>query len=119
MKSILAVLFYTGVSSAFAGSLVCSPSTIKSVKAEVESRASKKRNTDKNMHCAVSCLLTLKCRSGDVLALGIGKEIYDMFTPGDADLKDMKADIQGIDLAKSGRARNKAECFTQCDSYYR
>lgn len=89
---------------------------IKSTKAEVVARSN--RASDKNMHCAVSCILTHRCYATDVFALGVGKEIWDVFSPGDADLRDLQADIRGINLSTSGRARNKADCFQQCDSYY-
>lgn len=104
---------------------ICKPSTIRAVRAEVTARTQRMeqanhcdRTNDKNMHCAVSCVLTLRCFSTDVLILGLGKEIVDVFTPGDADLRDLKADFRGVDLASSGRARNRADCYRQCDAYY-
>lgn len=109
---ILLITIFSG--NAFAKDFICKPSHIRSVNAEVKARNA----GDKNMHCAVSCILTLKCFSSDVLLIGVGKEIIDMFTPGDADLRDLKADYRGINLVTSGRARNKRDCYQQCDSYY-
>lgn len=116
MKILLLTVLLT--SQAFASDLICRPSVVRAVKSEVVARANKKGSTDKNMHCAVSCLLTLKCRSTEVLILGLGKEVVDAFTPGDADVDDVRADYRGIELAKSGRARDKNECYIQCDTYY-
>ena len=119
---LLITIFY---GTAFARDLICKPSTIKRVKTEVEARTSNRerinfcnKTNDKNLHCAVSCILTLQCFSSDVLLLGLGKEIVDVFTPGDADLRDLLADYRGVSLVTSGRARNKRDCYQQCDSYY-
>ncbi len=113
------------ISSVEAKELICPTPFIKNVKREVVARTTRMQQqtqrtnpTDKNMHCAVSCILTHHCHSTDVLALGVGKEIWDVFTPGDADVRDLQADIRGIKLSTSGRARNKADCYQQCDSYY-
>ncbi len=124
MKSFL-VLFALFIGQAQAKELICPKPFIKSVKTEVIARTTRvQREThstkpnDKNMHCAVSCILTHRCRASDVLALGVGKEIWDVFSPGDADLRDLQADIRGINLSTSGRARDNGDCHTQCDSYY-
>ncbi len=110
---------------ASAKDFICKKTFIKTVKNSVVARASELSRehhsdtvNDKFMHCSVSCQLTFQCYGTHVLALGLGKEIWDVFTPGDADVRDLKADILGIDLNESGRARNNEECFTQCESYY-
>ena len=119
------VLFALMTSTAYAKEAICPMPFIKSVKAEVVARSTRMQEqnqstkpNDKNMHCAVSCILTHRCYASDVLALGVGKEIWDVFSPGDADLRDLQADIRGINLSTSGRARDKVDCFNQCDSYY-
>ncbi len=123
MKTFL-VLFALLLVEAQAKDAICPKPFVESVKAEVlarskrELRKTHKIKNDKNAHCAVSCILTHRCYASHVLALGVGKEIWDVFTPGDADLYDLQADIRGINLSTSGRARNKADCFVQCDSYY-
>lgn len=71
------------------------------------------------MHCTASCRLTLRCHSSNVLAIGYAKEIQDLFTPGDAEWKDIVADVKGINLVLHKRAENDKECFEQCDLYYR
>ncbi|MES2527155.1 MAG: hypothetical protein V4598_08700 [Bdellovibrionota bacterium] len=124
MKTFL-VLFVLILGEAQAKDAICPKPFIKSVKAEVLARTNrvlrkihKAKPNDKNAHCAVSCILTHRCYASDVLALGVGKEIWDVFTPGDADILDLQADIRGIRLSTSGRARDKADCFKQCDAYY-
>ena len=127
MKTILFVLTLH-VSSAHARDLICKPSTIRAVyhqvtrrtchEEELRSCERKRIRNDKNLHCAVSCVLTLKCFPSDVLIIGLGKEIYDCVSPGDADIRDLEADYRGVHLVSSGRARNTSDCYQQCDSYY-
>jgi hypothetical protein len=125
MKTLI-LLFSLFTGNAFAAKdFICKPSFVKNVVKEVLERNRKNEvihhwtvSNDKNRHCAVSCILTFRCFSTDVLAIGIAKEIYDMFTPGDADFKDIQADYRGIRLVLSGRARDKRDCYQQCDSHY-
>ena len=90
-------------------------------KADVDSaskRAMARTGNDKNMHCSVSCLLTLRCHSTQVRTLGYLKELKDVFGPGDADALDIVADELGISLVLVGRAKSDRECFSECDLYY-
>jgi len=73
---------------------------------------------DKNRHCAVSCMLTLKCPSSDVLMAGILKEVQDVFGPGNAEVEDLKADALGISFAREELSLNNEECLNSCDLYY-
>jgi len=73
---------------------------------------------DKAKHCILSCYLALRCPAFEVWNLGVLKELYDLVTPGDADMEDLKADAAGISLAVGGRARNRAECFRECRTLY-
>lgn len=73
---------------------------------------------DKNQHCAISCMMSVKCGTSFALLAGYFKELEDIFTPGDADWEDIKADKTGIQIYRSKRARNDRECFEQCDNYY-
>jgi hypothetical protein len=93
---------------------ICKMSTIKAVKAEVSAR----QITDKNMHCSASCILTLTCFADDVFAIGVGKEILDILTPGDCDINDIRADMKGIRLVTSGTARDKIDCYSHCLTYF-
>ncbi len=80
--------------------------------------AQEANTTDKQKHCFVSCALTLKCEAGEVLLMGISKEIWDLITPGNADMEDIWADIKGIEFAERGVARNQGQCFNFCSQYY-
>lgn len=73
---------------------------------------------DKNRHCTVSCMLTLKCSADEVLLIGTLKEIKDFFGPGEASSEDLKADAFGINLAAKRAARSDTQCLSQCDLYY-
>lgn len=50
---------------------------------------------DKLLHFIVSYLMTLVSPVGAFLA-GIGKEVYDLFSGGDADILDLFADWAGL-----------------------
>jgi len=73
---------------------------------------------DKNRHCTVSCMLTLKCPSPDVLMAGVLKEVQDVFGPGNAEVEDLKADALGISFARDELSLNNQECLNTCDLYY-
>lgn len=94
--------------------LICSRADIdKAIKV-----ATSHSQNDKNRHCSVSCLLTLKCNSNYVLGLGIAKEIKDATGKGNAEWADFEADRMGIALVLSKRALSNRECLSQCDLYY-
>ncbi len=93
-----------------APTLICSTLNYSKVKAKVEAEGS----YDKFKHCAVSCLLALRCPATEVLELGVIKEIADIFTPGDADLDDLQADYDGVKLVTSKKAKTDKACFDGC-----
>jgi hypothetical protein len=71
---------------------------------------------DKQMHCSMSCLLARKCGSIESNAVGLIKEIVDMFTDGTPDRNDLKANKKGIKYAK--HARSEKACFNYCSKIY-
>tara|TARA_B100001971_G_scaffold129103_1_gene119014 strand:- start:59480 stop:59878 length:399 start_codon:yes stop_codon:yes gene_type:complete len=73
---------------------------------------------DKFMHCALSCQIALRCGGYESLSIGILKELWDLVTPGDADIKDIEADLRGIRLATRRQANNDYECINRCDLIY-
>jgi hypothetical protein len=73
---------------------------------------------DKNRHCTVSCMLTLRCPSADVMMAGVLKEVKDLFGPGNAEVEDLVADAIGVDLALFRIARTDKQCLKKCDLYY-
>lgn len=93
---------------------ICTPNEIR-----IASKLARAHSdNDKNMHCTVSCMLTLRCYSSTVLTLGYLKELKDFFTPGNPEFQDIVADMLGIQLVLQKRAFNDRECFQQCDLYY-
>lgn len=93
---------------------ICSLYYASDVKKIVESKG----HFDKFKHCGVSCLLTLRCPSVDVLQIGIFKELADVFGPGNAEWDDLEADYKGVKLVTSKKANNDQECLTQCHQIY-
>ena len=94
--------------------LICSLLNVKRVKAIAISHS----RFDKNRHCSVSCMLTLKCGAVEAMSMGVLKEIQDLFGPGQADMADLAADAMGVDLAFQRTARTDINCLEQCDLYY-
>jgi hypothetical protein len=119
MKLILITLLALSSFSAFAkpspNKLICSVKHSKAVIAIAEAHS----NFDKNRHCAVSCMLGLRCNLNEVMLLGVLKEIQDVFGPGHAERADLIADKFGIDLVRHKRAAIDSECLEQCDLQYR
>ncbi len=109
----LSVLFV--VSSAFADpQILCS---LRHADAVIKV-ASKHSNHDKNRHCTVSCMLSLRCNTKEVLIVGYLKEFKDALGYGNADREDIVADKYGIELVTTRRAMNDQECLDQCDLRY-
>lgn len=73
---------------------------------------------DKLKHCAVTCMLTLRCGASDALQLGVLKEIKDLFGYGNAEWADLEANQTGAYLGTIRRARSDQECITRCKDYY-
>jgi len=85
---------------------------------EVKDKVEKKGSYDKFKHCAVSCLLTLRCPATDVMQIGIYKELADIVGPGNAEMKDLMSNFDGIDLVLRRKAKNDDECIKQCHVLY-
>lgn len=93
---------------------ICSIRNLKRVKA----LATNHSTYDKNRHCSVSCMLTLKCDPIEVTSVGILKEIADALGFGNAELADLEADALGVELAMDGVVLTDNECMSHCDLYY-
>lgn len=114
MKLILMTLLLSVSSYAMAKPRLCS---LKHAPRAIEI-ASNHSGYDKNRHCAVSCMLALRCNNSQVLMVGYLKEFRDLFGGGNAERADMVANRYGIHLVKYQRARNVNECLDQCDLRY-
>lgn len=68
---------------------------------------------DKFKHCVVSCKIQITCGPIGAAAAGVGKEILDVFGPGDADFGDAIADLDGI--VCGFKSRRDPQC-SNCDS---
>ena len=110
---LLALTCFT-LSASAEGRNLCTIETANKYLPQVE----KHSDYDKNRHCAISCIMAVKCNDNETLLAGFMKEVKDVFGPGNAEWADYRADKAGINLVKSGRARRVSECFTQCDSLY-
>lgn len=98
-----------------AASLVCTWDYIGQAKHWVENQ---QNHYDKFKHCSVSCFLTLRCSSTEVLLVGAAKEFTDLFDDGNAEWNDLYADRAGIRLVTQGKAHYDADCVRQCNSLY-
>lgn len=115
MKKLFFILTLIMAGSAHAGpEVICSLLNAK----KVIKIASSHSTYDKNRHCTVSCILTLKCPAEEVAMVGVLKEIKDFFGPGEADIKDIEADLMGVALAQTRAANTNTQCLSQCDLYY-
>jgi hypothetical protein len=72
---------------------------------------------DKNLHCAVSCMLTLKCGPSETLLVGGLKEVRDLMGYGEPSVDDLKADMKGIHLAMKVASDNES-CMSECDKIF-
>lgn len=94
--------------------IVCPTFYYSSVKKTVEANGAH----DKFKHCAVSCLLALRCPAVDVLELGILKELLDVVGPGNAEMNDLRADYHGVGLVTSLKAKTDKACISYCHKQY-
>jgi hypothetical protein len=66
---------------------------------------------DSRAHCLASGLIARYCSRGEAYLAGLGKELRDLFGPGDAEWRDWQADRAGISCARSaGDDAGIAEC---------
>jgi hypothetical protein len=85
---------------------------------EVKAKAIANGNFDKYKHCAVSCMLALRCHSSDVLEIGILKELADVVGPGNAEMADLRADYKGVEIAVRKEATTDKKCIDVCHATY-
>ncbi len=71
---------------------------------------------DKFKHCTLSCQLAKICGYSGTTSIGIIKEISDLFTDGNAEFADLRANFRGMRLSLSTWSYNK--CPMLCRKYY-
>jgi hypothetical protein len=69
---------------------------------------------DKQMHCLAAGFITRYCSTAEAYIAGAGKEWRDMFTGGDIEWGDWRADRVGISCAR--HARDDAALVACCAS---
>jgi RHS repeat-associated protein len=71
-------------------------------------------DNDKYKHCVVSCYIDVTCDKTTAQAAGIGKEIKDIFGPGNAEWADWQADKEGIRCGENIKKNKKGTCEKPC-----
>jgi hypothetical protein len=72
------------------------------------------RIPDKRAHCLAAGGIALHCSVAEAYIAGVGKEVTDLFTGGDAEWGDLKADAAGVRCARAGRGDSQlASCCEQ------
>lgn len=85
---------------------------------ELQPKVVRRTDYDKNNHCALTCMLTLRRGGANVLLVGILKEVSDIFTDDNAEWSDLRANRIGVGFARRGQAATDEQCFSACDSVY-
>ena len=111
---ILAILMISSNISAEEEEIVCPLIHFSSAVKKVEASG----DFDKYKHCAVSCLLALRCPVLDVLQIGILKELADTVGPGNAERADLEANFRGVKLVTSSKALTDHACINKCHQLY-
>jgi len=73
-------------------------------------------SNDKLKHCSLSCMIAKRCLSAETSLLGLLKEFSDLFTDGNAEWADIKANYRGIKISR--KVQTVSECIDQCKYYY-
>jgi len=92
----------------------CEIASIAFHKADVEHAGA----NDKFKHCTLSCRITLDCGWFGAWLVGNLKEFADVFGPGEADLKDLAADMVGIKIGRKRLTKTRGDCDVGCDRVY-
>ncbi len=61
------------------------------------------RLPDAQAHCMAAGLIARRCSVTEAVMAGVGKELRDLFGPGDAQWRDLTADRRGLECARSSR----------------
>lgn len=73
---------------------------------------------DKFRHCTISCAVGIDCGASSSVALGVSKEIFDIFGPGNVELMDLAADLKGLRIARRESVKGLDSCFDACNEFY-
>ena len=67
--------------------------------------------SDKYKHCVVACKIAVQCGSLTSMGAGVGKEIQDLFGPGNAEWGDLVADWRGLQCGARVKWLSKDPCI--------
>ncbi len=73
---------------------------------------------DKYKHCTISCIVGIECGLTSTAILGMAKEIYDVFGPGNAEIEDLLANFLGLRISRRASVQNLDSCSNACQYYY-
>lgn len=91
---------------------MCAMAWVKNLRGTFEIKIKKEPIlNDKEKHCILSCNIARDCGRTAASNTGLIKELWDIITPGNASLKDLKADYLGIEIGQI------AECEKECWDY--
>src|SRR4051794_181757 len=86
------------------------PSSLCCMQAVVREKVSRDLH-DKLQHCLAAGFIARYCSRIEARIAGVGKEVADLFTGGDAQWSDLQADWKGIRCARDARDdRELSEC---------
>ena len=114
LRILLFITLFSASSFAFDRGLICAYREGRALYPRVRTMA----QNDKYKHCVLTCTVANRCGVISALNLGVLKEIKDIFGPGNAEVEDMTANIDGARLANSGEARNFNECALECQRFH-
>jgi hypothetical protein len=73
---------------------------------------------DKYRHCTVSCAIGIDCGVTSSAIVGMAKEIYDVFGPGNAEWADLMANLMGLRISRRVSVGNVKQCSKACQEFY-
>ncbi|EQC48122.1 hypothetical protein [Bacteriovorax sp. DB6_IX] len=73
---------------------------------------------DKYKHCTISCIVGIECGVASSALIGVAKEIYDVFGPGNAELEDLLANVLGLRISRRASVTDLSSCSQACQHFY-
>jgi hypothetical protein len=68
---------------------------------------------DKRLHCLASAQIARQCSVSEAYLAGMGKELRDLFSAGDAEWADWQADRAGVRCRRNGDAETIEACCAE------
>lgn len=94
---------------------ICPLVYLNTVKSSLEKKlVGEDRYNDKLQHCSASCMFAIHCPVTDVAVMGILKELADLLGVGNAEVKDLEADFDGIRIQAKHHFNKYDQCIKAC-----